>query len=150
MRPLRAPCVPALCAHFGLSLCVPRAAHACVPELCACVLGVWCSEFAWMPSLVNVVDIAGVRRPVLCSGAVHACARLRSPCSRCVHLLRVPALCVPALCAFVLVVWCACSARTMERARRCHRHTTSLVDLTCPYPFALLLLAHMHVPAMLY
>ena len=39
-------------------------------------------------------------------------ARLRFPCSRCVHLLFVPLLCMPALCAFVRCVWCACAALT--------------------------------------
>ena len=43
-------------------------------------------------------------------------ARLRFPCSRCVHLLFVSALlCVPLLCIrvlrpFVLAVWCTCAA----------------------------------------
>jgi len=102
--------------------------------------------------LVNVVDIAGVRRPVLYAGAVHACvvalatpmlalrapamyalavhafvfARLRFPCSRCVLLLCVPLLCVPAHCAFVWCVVCLCSARL---------HRAALVDVTDTTPF---------------
>ena len=41
-------------------------------------------------------------------------ARARAVCRRCVRsgpcLLHVPVLCVLGLCAFVLVVWCACIA----------------------------------------
>ena len=37
MRPLRAPCVPSLCAHFGSSLCVPAL---CTPACPYCVHGV--------------------------------------------------------------------------------------------------------------
>ena len=53
--------------------------------------------------LVNVVDIAGVHRPVLCAGAVHACVVvLVSP----MLALRVPAvhrlLCMLAVCALAL------------------------------------------------
>jgi len=112
--------------------------------------------------LGNVVDIAGVRRPVLYAGDVHACvvalaspmlalrapamyalavhafvsARLRFPCSRCVLLLCVPLLCVPALCAFVWCVVCLCSARLYRAAALVDvADTTPLVDpgdLTCP------------------
>ena len=51
------------------------------------------------PPPVNVVDVTGVRRLVLCAGAVYACACLRIPCSRCVYLLCVPLLYMLASCA---------------------------------------------------
>ena len=135
----------------------------CVLELCAFVLGVWCTCAAFAQivrhPLVNVVDIAGVRRPVLCAGAVHACvvalaspmlalrapvmyalavhafviARLHFPCSRCVHLLCVPLLCVPALCAFVWCVVCLCSARLHRVALVDVADTTSLEDPALAY-----------------
>ena len=143
-------------------LCVPVL---CVLGLCAFVLGVWCACVAFVyivrPSPVNVVDIMGVRRPVLCAGAVHdcvvracashdrvactccacacsaclRCARLRFPCSRCVQLLCVPLLCVSALCARAGRVVCLCSA-CLHRATLAD--TTPLADpgdLTCPLPF---------------
>ena len=88
---------------------------------------------------------------------MYAQRNLRFPCSGCVHLLCVPLLCVPALCVFVRRVVCLCSARPHRAALVDVVDTTSLVDpgdLTCPFPIlspiALLLLAHMHVPAMLH
>eukprot|EP00802_Teleaulax_amphioxeia_P024268 Tamp_24947.p4 GENE.Tamp_24947~~Tamp_24947.p4 ORF type:complete len:110 (+),score=11.79 Tamp_24947:408-737(+) len=81
----------------------------CVLELCAFVLGVWCTCAAFSQivrhPLVNVFDIAWVRRPVLCSGAVHVCVvALASP----MLALRAPA--VPALavraCAVCLRAVC--------------------------------------------
>ena len=103
------------------------ACECCAPSCWAC--GALVQRSSRSCGLCNVADIAGVHRPVLCTGPVHVracasharvactccacpcctclrCARLRSPCSRCVHLLCVPALCVPALCAFVLGAWC--------------------------------------------
>ena len=62
-------------------------------------------------------------------------ARLRFPCSRCVHLLCLPLLCVPALCAFVRCVVCLCSARLHRAALVDVADTTFLEDpgdLTCP------------------
>ena len=148
-----------------LSPCRLRVPMRCVLELCAFVLGVWCTCAAFSQivrhPLVNVVDIAWVRRPVLCSGAAHVCvvalaspmlalrapvmyalavhafviARLRFPCSRCVHLLCVPLLCVPALCAFVWCVVCLCRARLHRAALVDVADTTFLEDpgdLTCP------------------
>ena len=56
--------------------------------------------------------------------AYSRCARLLSPCLRCVCLLCVSLLCVPVLCAFVLGVWCA-SAVCLDRAdfaRQRRRH----------------------------
>ena len=119
----RAPAVCAVCS-CGLSSagacsgpCLLRVPVLCVLGPCTFVLVVWCACVALVykvrPSPVNVVDITGVRRPVLCAGAVHdcvvracashdrvactccacacsaclRCARLRFPCSRCVHLL---------------------------------------------------------------
>jgi len=161
MRPLRAPCVPSLCAHFGSLLCVlarrtpvcPYCVHGvlvqfvvdmrvplrCVLELCTLVLGVWgtCAAFAQIVRhpLVNVVDIAGVHRPVLCAGAVHAYVvvlvspmlALRVPA---VHALAVHACgmcacasharaactccacpcCACLRCVLSCGVWCACAA----------------------------------------
>ena len=154
MRPLRAPCVPSLCAHFGSLLCVPalrtpgcpycvhgalvqfvvdmcvlepmpcacsspcllRVPMRCVLELCTLVLGVWCTCAALAQivrhPLVNVVDIAGVHRPVLCAGAVHACVvvlvfpmlALRVPA---VHALAVHA-CGMRACASHARVACTC------------------------------------------
>ena len=99
-------------------------------------------------SLVNVVDIAGVRRPVLCAGAVHACARLLIPCSRCVYLLFVPLLHMLALCAIAFPML-ALHARAVRaravRARavrfRAGRVVCLWMALACP---------HAYVPAMLY
>jgi len=136
----------------------------CVLELCALVLGVWCTCAAFAQivrrPLVNVVDIAGralcwrcacLRCRTCVPHARVACtccpcawcarlryARLRFPCSRCVHLLCLPLLCVPALCAFVRCVVCLCSA---------HIHRVELADpaspstmMTCHdlYPFPIL------------
>ena len=94
------------------------------------------------------IDLASAKcrpptRVVLCMHATtniyigHAFvfARLRFPCSRCVHLLCVPLLCVPALCAFVWCVVCLCSARLHRAALVDVADTTPLVDpgdLTCP------------------
>jgi hypothetical protein len=149
------------------SSCLLRVPMRCVLELCALVLGVWCTCAAFAQivrrPLVNVVDIAGVHRAVLCAGAAclrcrtcvpHArvactccacdwCARLRYarlhfPCSRCVYLLCLPSLCVPALCALVRCVVCLCSA---------HIHRVELADPASPstlatchelYPFPIL------------
>ena len=59
------------------SPCLLRVPMRCVLELCILVLGVWCTCAAFAQivrhPLVNVVDIAGVRRPVLCACAVQAC-----------------------------------------------------------------------------
>jgi len=79
----------------------------CVLELCAFVLVVWCTCAAFAQivrhPLVNVVDIAGVRRPVLCAAlCMLALSRLRLPCSRCVYLLCMRLLCMQALCALAL------------------------------------------------
>jgi len=113
------------------SPCLLRVPMLCVLELCAFVLDVWCCTGALVQrsprscglSLADVVDIAGVRRSVLCAGAVHACvvracashapvactccacaccaclrcSRLRFPCSRCVHLDHT--CCARACCA---------------------------------------------------
>ena len=127
-------------------------------------------------SLVKVVDIVEVRRPVLCAGRC-AClrfARLRFPCSRCVYLLcvpflcmlelcalalpmlalraPVPLLCVPALCTFVRRVVCLCSARLHRAAlayivRRSSTSPTPHMPLPILSPIGLLLLAYMHLPA---
>ena len=76
----------------------------CVPVLRVFVLGV-CPAFVYIvrPSPVNVVDITGVRRPVLRAGVVHACvlcacashARVACTCCACV-------LCMLSLCALAL------------------------------------------------
>jgi len=96
-------------------LCVPLL---CIPVLRAFVLGVWCTRAAFSQivrhPLVNVVDIAGVRRPMLCAGAVHACVvALASP----MLALRVPAVhalavhaCVVRACASHARVACICCA----------------------------------------
>ena len=111
----------------------------CVLEPCTLVLGVWCTCAAFAQivrhPLVNVVDIAGVHRPVLCAGAVHAgvvvlvspMLALRVPA---VHALAVHACgmracasharvactccacpcCACLCCALSCGVWCACAA----------------------------------------
>ena len=121
------------------SPCLLRVPMRCVLELCTLVLGVWCTCAAFAQivrhPLVNVVDIAGVHRPVLCAGAVHACVvvlvspmlALRVPA---VHALAVHACgmracasharvactccacpcCACLCCALSCGVWCACAA----------------------------------------
>ena len=80
------------------------------------------------------------------TGACCAClryARLRFPCSRCVHLLCVPLLCVPSLCASVLGVWCACAVLAYVVLRSL-KSPTPLVDpgdLPCPCPSLSLLIS---------
>ena len=121
------------------SPCLLRVPMRCVLELCTLVLGVWCTCAAFAQivrrPLVNVVDIAGVHRAVLCAGAVHACVvvlvspmlALRVPA---VHALGVHACgmractsharvactccacpcCACLRCALWCGVWCACAA----------------------------------------
>ena len=78
-----------------------------------------------------------LRAPAMYMLAVHAfvIARLRFPCSRCVHLLCVPLFCVPALCPLVWCVVCLCSAQLHRAALVDVTDTTPFVDpgdLTCP------------------
>ena len=101
----------------------------CVLELCTLVLGGWCTcaTFAQIVRhpLVNVVDIAGVHRPVLCAGAVHACVvvlvspmlALRVPA---VHALAVHA-CVMRACASHARVACTCCSCPCCACPRCAR-----------------------------
>ena len=121
------------------SPCLLRVPMRCVLELCTLVLGVWCTCAALAQivrrPLVNVVDITGVHRAVLCAGAVHACVvvlvspmlALRVPA---VHALGVHACgmracasharvactccacpcCACLRCAISCGVWCACAA----------------------------------------
>ena len=99
----------------------------CVLEPCTLVLGVWCTCAAFAQivrhPLVNVVDIAGVHRPVLCAGAVHACVvvlvspmlPLRVPA---VHALAVHA-CVMRACTSHARVVCTCCACPCCACLRC-------------------------------
>jgi len=137
MSPLRAPCVLSLCAHFGSSLCVPalhtpacpycvhgdpcslsstcacsspcplRAPMRCVLELCAFVLGVWCTCAVFARSCGIRSSTSSTSRG--CAGpcfvlalCMLASSRLRLPCSRCVYLLCMRLLCMLALCALAL------------------------------------------------
>ena len=99
--------VACTCCSCPALLCVPLL---CIRVLRAFVLGVWCtcagfSQIVRHP-LANVVDIAGVCRPVLCAG-VHACViALASP----IRVLRVPAVHALAVHASVMRA-CASHAR---------------------------------------
>ena len=120
----RVPCVPRACPRCARSSghrsgC-PRCARLCaraVCTVCSCSLSStchgWrqtsCTPFAHIlcdPACPHPVSACAMCWRYACS----RCARLCFPRSRCVCLLRVPLLCVPVLCAFVLGVWCACAA----------------------------------------
>ena len=109
------------------SPCLLRVPMRCVLELCTLVLGVWCTCAAFAQivrhPLVIIVDIAGVHRPVLCAGAVHACVvvlvspmlALRVPA---VHTLAVHA-CVMRACTSHARVACTCCACPCCACLRC-------------------------------
>ena len=111
------------------SPCLLRVPMRCVLELCTLVLGVWCTCAAFAQivrhPLVNVVDIAGVHRLVLCAGAVHAgvvvlvspMLALRVPA---VHALAVHA-CGMRACASHARVACTCCACPCCACPRCAR-----------------------------
>ena len=109
------------------SPCLLRVPMRCVLELCTLVLGVWCTCAAFAQivrrPLVNVVDIAGVHRAVLCAGAVHACVvvlvspmlAVRAPA---VHALGVHA-CGMRACTSHARVACTCCSCPCCACPRC-------------------------------
>ena len=121
-------CVPVLCARCTCAVsstcacsspCLLRVPMRCVLELCTLVLGVWCTCAAFAQivrhPLVNVVDIAGVHRPVLSAGLVHACfvracaSHACVACTCCVCVCSKFALCALALPMLALRVLAVCA-----------------------------------------
>ena len=166
---LSSPCSRCVCPLPVPMLCVlepmpgARVHAVCVLELCAFVLGVWCACAAFVyivrTSLVKVVDIAGVRRPVLCAGAVHACVvracapHARVACACCACPCCACACCAPSCWSRGVRVQrssTSCGARSRRRHHIPRRPRRPDMPLPILSPIALLLLAHMHVPAMLY
>eukprot|EP00802_Teleaulax_amphioxeia_P028735 Tamp_30525.p2 GENE.Tamp_30525~~Tamp_30525.p2 ORF type:complete len:169 (-),score=5.21 Tamp_30525:93-599(-) len=102
------------------SVCLLRVPMRCVLELCTLVLGVWCTCAAFAQivrrPLVNVVDIAGVHRAVLCAGAVHACVVvLVSP----MLALRAPAVPALAVRACAVRFGAVCGVRVQRSYTSC-------------------------------
>ena len=86
-----------------------------VCTVCSCSLSSTCHGWSTsrLPTSCATRLSPSCARPrcvlALCIRCARLRSKLRSPCSRCVCLLRVPLLCVPVLWAFVLGGWCACA-----------------------------------------